>query len=243
MGKKLCVICGKEGHTYLPFCYEHLQEKNAGKIVKCDCGAWHYIDQPCKKCGDGSTLTSKPEHAIEPSESRTSDLTCIICGEPSNGKHFCKACYAKYKDKTVYMQIEKCVKFFKLEAEYQSEFTCDDGHMVKSTHEKIIDDWLFKNGINHAYEPTVSIDKDHDIHPDWYLPEYNGVKDIYIEYWGIGDENKKYAAIKNYKKAVYPKLCEQEHITVLYINQADMKDINTTLKKKLKYITPLTVNE
>ncbi len=242
MSKKLCVICGKEGHSYLPFCYEHLQEKNAGKIVKCeDCGTWHYVNQPCKKCGGQFNQSLKTDD--KPFESATSELTCIICGEPSNGKHFCKACYAKYKDKTLYVQIDKCTKFFKLDAEYQSEFTCDDGHMVKSLYEKTIDDWLFKERINHAYEPTLPIDKDHDIHPDWYIPEYNRVKDIYIEYWGIGDENKKYAAIKNYKKAIYPKLCEQEQITVLYLNQSDMKDINTNLKKKLKYITPMTVNE
>ena len=57
MGKKNCVICGKEGYSYFPFCYDHLQEKNAGKIVKCDCGAWHYIDRPCQKCEGGGTLT------------------------------------------------------------------------------------------------------------------------------------------------------------------------------------------
>lgn len=54
MAKKNCVICGKDGYSYFPFCYEHLQEKNAGKIVKCeDCGTWHYIDTPCKNCGGG----------------------------------------------------------------------------------------------------------------------------------------------------------------------------------------------
>ncbi len=244
MSKKLCAICGKEGHSYLPFCYEHLQEKNAGKIVKCeDCGTWHYVDQPCKKCGEGGNLTNTSKTSDKPPEYATSELTCIICGEPSNGKHFCKACYTKYKDKTLYIKVAKCVDFVKLEAEYQSDMTCDDGHMVKSPSEKIIDDWLFKEGINHAYETTLNVDKTHDIHPDWYIPEYNGVKNIYIEYWGIGDENKKYAAIKNYKKEIYPKLCEQEHITVLYLEKSDLNNANASLKKKLKYLTPMTVNE
>ena len=37
--KKNCVICGKEGYSYFPFCYKHLQMKNEGKIIKCeDCG-------------------------------------------------------------------------------------------------------------------------------------------------------------------------------------------------------------
>ena len=130
----------------------------------------------------------------------------------------------------------------KLDAEYQSEFTCDDGHLVKSPYEKIIDDWLFREGINHAYEITLDVDETHDIHPDFYIPTYNGINDIYIEFWGYNAENAKYTEIKKYKESVYPKLCEERGITVLYLSKPDLNDANATLRKKLKYLKKGTVN-
>lgn len=238
---KTCVICGKAGWSYYPFCREHLQLKADGKITKCEkCGTWHLSADTCPSCKN--SVISKPTDSIEHGK-ENSELTCIICGEPSNGKHFCRSCYSKYKDKIVYLQIKKCTEFFKLEAEYQSELTCDDGHMVKSLSEKIIDDWLFKEKINHAYETVLDIDEAHDIHPDFYIPEYNGINDIYIEFWGFDESNVKYTEIKKYKQSIYPKLCTERNITVLYLSKADLNNANATLKKKLKYLKQGIVNE
>ena len=56
-----------------------------GEIVQCaDCGKWHEKEVicDCKKV--------KEESKEIKSEN---ELTCIICGEPSNGKHFCIDCW------------------------------------------------------------------------------------------------------------------------------------------------------
>lgn len=237
----ICPICGEVTSSYMGkyrkdrLCKKHAKELKDGLIVQCeDCGAWHEIGKKCN---------CKKQHVEkEKTTESSSELTCIICGEPSNGKHFCKSCYYKYKDKVVYLQIKKCIEFNKLDAEYQSDFTCDDGHLVKSPYEKIIDDWLFKEGINHAYETTLNVDKEHDIHPDFYIPEYNGIKDIYIEFWGYDEDNIKYTETKKYKEAIYPKLCQEEKITVLYLTKPDLNNASATLKKKLKYIEAGKVN-
>ena len=259
MGKN-CVVCGKPSGMY-PLCKEHLQMKAEGRIVKCDkCGTWHYAEQPCSGCEINTRIPpdfrpKKPKATfviedlvdIDGNETEndksSSSIKCLICGEDSDGKHFCKSCYYKYKDKVLYLQVKKCTEFTKLDAEYQSDFTCDDGHLVKSPYEKIIDDWLFKEGINHAYETTLNVDKDHDIHPDFYIPEYNGIKDIYIEFWGYDEDNIKYTETKNYKKSIYPKICEEENITVLYLTKPDLNNASATLKKKLKYLEQGKVNE
>ena len=125
--------------------------------------------QPAKKVEDTK---------VESKEAPASDLTCIICGEPSNGKHFCIKCYKEFANKVLYIQVKKCKEFTKLDTEYESDLTCDDGHMVKSPYEKIIDNWLYAEGIKHAYEAKLDIDETHDITPDFFIPEYNGTKNI-----------------------------------------------------------------
>lgn len=96
MAKKNCVICGKEGYSYFPFCYEHLQEKNAGKIVKCeDCGTWHYADKHCEKCESENSLSNSPNEqkkCIETNDIETNNI-CIVCGQKSYGKKQCRDCY------------------------------------------------------------------------------------------------------------------------------------------------------
>ena len=57
---KTCAICGKQGYKFYPLCYEHLQMKADGKVVKCEeCGSWHFADQACATCGEGDALTHK----------------------------------------------------------------------------------------------------------------------------------------------------------------------------------------
>ena len=147
-------------------------------------------------------------------ETKNDDLTCIICGEPSNGKHFCLKCYRQFSKKVLYIQVKKCKEFTKLEAEYESDFTCEDGHLVKSPYEKIIDDYLYREGIKHAYEKKIDIDETHDITPDFFIPEYNGVKNIYVEFWGYGEENIEYTRRKEYKTNLYPDLVTKDNIEI-----------------------------
>ena len=233
---KTCAICGKPSGMY-PLCPACFKLRDAGEVLKCDsCGAWHRKGEPCQ-CKTPEPVVQPKNKAAEPvkepASASSDELACILCGEPSNGKHFCISCYHKYKDKVVYIQVKKCAEFSKLEAEYESDLTCDDGHMVKSPYEKIIDNWLYSEGIKHAYEAKLDIDETHDITPDFYIPEYNGIKNIYIEFWGYGDSNAKYQKIKEYKMKIYPELVKRDNIAVIYLSKAEVD--NDSYKKKIKY--------
>ena len=92
MGKN-CVLCGKPSGIY-PLCKEHLQMKADGKVVKCEeCGTWHFADRPCEQCGAGDTLKEKYSKIEAKAQEKENDITCIICGAPSNGKQQCRNCY------------------------------------------------------------------------------------------------------------------------------------------------------
>lgn len=96
--KKDCVICGKEGYSYFPFCYKHLQMKNEGKIVKCiDCGQWHFADEPCK-------CKTKPIYTELPSEGFD---TCVACGASTTGYAFCKKCFKQYTEEEMLDMLNK----------------------------------------------------------------------------------------------------------------------------------------
>jgi hypothetical protein len=54
---------------------------------------------------------------------------------------------------------------------------CQDGHLVRSTYEQRVDDWLYRHGIEHVYEPTLPYDR--RCRSDFLA---NG---WYIEIWGV----------------------------------------------------------
>ena len=109
MGKEnCCPICGEP--TYLVYgkyprkdglCYKHSQMLFNKEIEQCpDCGEWHKIDEACKckSAQETSKQTAKPETKEGKPEL---ELTCIICGKPSNGKLQCKAYNDKAKQNRV----------------------------------------------------------------------------------------------------------------------------------------------
>lgn len=248
----ICPICGKPTNVYMgnarkdKLCREHAKELKEGIIEKCaDCGNWHKTNEICqcklnkhntnevKKCSNTTTEHNNSEQETISNSKKIDELSCIICGKQSNGKHFCKDCWNKYKDKVLYIQVKQCKEFTKLEAEYEGDLICDDGHIVKSPYEKIIDNWLYGEGIKHAYEKKLDVSETQDITPDFYIPELNGIKNIYIEFWGYGEENVKYQKIKEYKERIYPELVKRDNITVVYLNK---KEVDTDqYKKKIRY--------
>ena len=150
---KTCVICGKAGWSYYPFCREHLQMKADGKITKCEkCGTWHLSADTCPSCKN--SVISKPTDSIEHGK-ENSELTCIICGEPSNGKHFCRSCYSKYRNRSVDIRITNCNETQILDEYGNLIYTCDDGRKVRSRAEAIICSWLYNNKIRIKYEEPV----------------------------------------------------------------------------------------
>jgi hypothetical protein len=73
-----------------------------------------------------------------------------------------------------------------------------DGHMVRSKAEMLIDDWLYREHIVHAYEKRLPVEE--DLYCDFFLPQGK----VYIEFWGL-ENNKKYEQRKEVKKNIYEK--------------------------------------
>lgn len=252
--ENVCPICGEQTSSYMGnyrkdgLCRKHAKEFKDGIIVQCpDCGKWNNVGEICDckiqttKLNFSNKTLQKSKNKTEKEESSIDELTCIICGKSSNGKHFCLDCYKKFANKVLYLKVKKCKEFEKLDAEYESDFVCDDGHLVKSPYEKIIDNWLYKENIQHAYEIKIDIDKDKDLTPDFYITEYNGTKDIYIEFWGYDETNIKYQQQKEYKLKTYPYLVKRDGITVIYLTKKEVE--NDTYKKKIKYAEQGKINE
>ncbi len=230
---KVCPICGEP--TYLVYgkhprkdglCKKHGDMANFKQIEQCpDCGKWHNAGEECE-----CKTPKKIEKVTTPNSS--DELTCIICGEPSNGKHFCLSCYHRYKNKEILLKINKCgfPCGEPLDESYESVLECDDGHIVKSQAERDIDNYLFENGIFHGYELPLDIGTDKPLKPDFCLKNYLGKdKNVYIEYFGLKG-NPKYDEETAYKMKFY----REQHITLICMYpKTDLKNIKFALQRKL----------
>lgn len=228
--KSICPICGEPtssiyGNTRKDkLCNKHARMEKAGLIKQCQkCGNWHNISTPCN-CINYKNTAKNPDIIF------LKELNCITCGEPSNGKHFCLNCYNKYKNKTIFIQIDNCTNFDKLKITHQGELICKDGHIVKSQAERDIDNFLFENGIIHGYETPLDVGTESPLKPDFYLKDYlSKGKDIYIEYFGLKGK-PDYDRETEYKIKYYKKM----NITVICMYpQTDLKNIEFALKQKL----------
>lgn len=221
----VCPICGNP--TALVYgkyprkdslCKECAKKLLNNEIEQCpDCGKWKETNKQC--------VCKKKTSKIE------NELTCIICGEPSNGKHFCINCYRKYKEKVVLLKVHKC-EFptgEPLDESYEGVFECEDGHIVKSISEQVIDDWLCEQTIFHAYEAPLDIGEDKPLKPDFCLKNYLGKgKDVYIEYFGLKGQ-PKYDEQTAYKMKHYKRL----GITLVCLYPRDSKNLKFALQQKL----------
>ena len=218
-----CKICEKPSGMY-PLCAACFKLRDAGKITKCeDCGEWHYTNKACKcEKPTRKSLVKEP-----PKEESNSELTCIICGESSNGKHFCFSCYNKYKDRSVDIRITNC-KDTQVVDEYGNKSKkTKDGRSVRSLSEKIIIDYFFDNFIRVVYEKTIPYVNEKGehatLHPDFYLPDY----DLYIEFNGL--TNKSYLKKKNYANKIY----EEKGYKVEILESQDIDDIEESMPRIL----------
>lgn len=66
----------------------------------------------------------------------------------------------------------------------------------------LIDNALYDYGLTHAYERKIPIKE--DVYSDFYIPPRNGGKAVYIEFWGLENDDK-YLKRKEIKKAIYKK--------------------------------------
>lgn len=93
-----------------------------------------------------------------------------------------------YKQKIIEEETQEDLDF---RLKFPMKFHCIDGHYVRSPYEQQIDDFLTEQNIIHYYEKRVkNYNTNETYYPDWYLPNItkNG---IYIEFFGINEENYK----------------------------------------------------
>lgn len=229
--KHLCPICGEPtAHIYGNYnkyglCPEHSTQEKAGKIKQCpDCGKWNKTGETCN-CKKKQKVYFDPNE--EEIKNETEELTCIICGKPSNGKHFCLDCWKKYKDKSIDIRITNCNSIQILDEYGTKKKKAKDGRFVRSLSEKIIIDYFFDNFIRVVYEKTIPYinekGEEKELHPDFYLTDY----DLYIEFNGLTD--KAYLRQKEYANNIY----KQKGLKVEILENDDTDDIEKTMQKLL----------
>ena len=228
--EKVCPICGKPTSVYMGnarkdgLCREHAKLANASELIQCFlCGKWHNANEDCI-CSKPQKQNKTPKNE----ENITSDLTCIICGEPSNGKHFCYSCWNKYKDKSIDLRITHCNSTQILDEYGNKTKKAKDGRFVRSLSEKIILDYFFDNFIRVVYEKTIPYinekGEEKELHPDFYLKDF----DLYIEFNGL--TNKSYLKMKDYVNKIY----REKGLQVEILESSDIDDIETTMEKLLE---------
>lgn len=110
-----------------------------------------------------------------------------------------------------------------------------DGHVVDSDVEVIIDDILYKNFILHSYGKSIEEILEARKKCDWFIPICNN-KGIYIEYWGM--KTKKYLEEKEEKRRLYKKY----DIPLIEIEADDPKgDTSTFTSNLIKKITNIAI--
>lgn len=217
-----CPICGEPTFIYFGnprkdrLCSKHGKELKDNLIEQCkNCGQWHKSNEICK-CQE-----------IKQTEKPTNNLTCIICGQGSNGKHFCIDCWKKYKDKSIDIRITNCDTTQILDEYGTKRKKAKDGRFVRSLSEKIIIDYFFDNFIRVVYEKTIPYvnekDEEKELHPDFYLTDY----DLYIEFNGLTD--KAYLKKKEYANAIY----KQKGLKLEILENDDTDDIEKTMQRLL----------
>lgn len=220
-----CPICGEPTSVYMgkarkdKLCRKHGMMKNAGEITMNEEGLY-------TETRTGKIINTIKEKKIENKVSEN-ELTCIICGEPSNSKHFCMPCYNKYKNKAIDIRITNCKEIKILDQYGNLTIECDDGRRVRSRAEALISNFFYNNKIRSVYEKTVYYEEDGEdktLHPDFYLPDY----DIYIEYNEI--KKKSYLKNKEYTQKIYDRL----GLKVIIMDDQDLNSIAGCLKPKLK---------
>ncbi len=95
--------------------------------------------------------------------------------------------------------------------------------MVRSRAEVLIDNWLYMQGLVHAYERRLPIEE--ECYCDFYLP---GGKGVYIEFWGR-ESDPKYRERKTVKQAIYAK----HGLRLIELGDAEIERLDDVLPRYL----------
>jgi len=108
------------------------------------------------------------------------------------------------------------------------KFKTIDGHYVHSEAEQTIDNFLFRNGIIHAYEKRLPGDK--CFYCDFYIPPGNKINQpIYIEYWGMENDE---ACSETMKKKL--EIYKREQLQLIEITKNNLNNLKAYLTEKLQ---------
>ena len=114
-----------------------------------------------------------------------------------------------------------------LNEKFPAAFKAIDGHYVRSEAEQTIDNFLFRNGIIHAYEKRLPGDK--SCYCDFYIPPRNELdQPIYIEYWGV-ENDETYLETMKTKLEIY----RREGLQLIEITKNELENLKTYLIEKL----------
>lgn len=105
---------------------------------------------------------------------------------------------------------------------FEAKHRAADGHYVRSRAEMLIGNWLYMSEIVHAYERKLPIEE--DIYCDFYLP----VGKVYIEFWGL-ENDEKYSERKRKKLEIYNKY----GFNLIELGDFDLQNLDDILPKKL----------
>ena len=94
--------------------------------------------------------------------------------------------------------------------------------MVRSKAEVLIDNALFDYGIGHTYERKLPIEE--NVLCDFFIESVG----VYIEYWGM-ENDETYNKRKSKKIEIYNQL----GLSLIQLNDADIKNIEDSLQKYL----------
>jgi hypothetical protein len=128
------------------------------------------------------------------------------------------------------VEVNRGEKLTNIEEDYRNrfpvQFMCEDGHRVRSLSEQAIDNWLFRHGLPHAYEPVVPIPE--QLIPDFMVKDSVG-KFVYIEFWGMLEDPSCEARMYR-KSQVYA----DRNFPLIELRPPDLQNLEYVFPKKLR---------
>jgi hypothetical protein len=109
---------------------------------------------------------------------------------------------------------------------FPAQYRTKDWHNVRSRWELVIDNSLYEYWLAHAYERKLPIEE--DVYSDFYIPAKDWWKAVYIEYWGIEDQ-EKYENRKKIKKEIYKKY----HMNLIELENKHIDNLDDFLPRML----------
>lgn len=98
-----------------------------------------------------------------------------------------------------------------------------DGHYVRSKGELIIDNWLYMNGVVHAYDRQLPIEQ--DVLSDFYLPTGK----VYLQFWG-DDSGTTPVKQQDKIRAIY----QAHNFSLIEVVPEEIDKLDEVLPAKLK---------